>query len=43
MHPKDADGMANNIDLDKTAPLLFVQTCLPEDLDNPFMWDLSYK
>ena len=32
MHPKDADGMANIVDLDQTAPLLFVQTCLSENL-----------
>ena len=27
MHPKDADGMTNSVDPDKTAPL-FAQTCL---------------
>ena len=40
MCPKDADGMANSVDPDQTAPLgavwsgstLFAQTCLPEDL-----------
>ena len=48
MHPKDADGIANSVDPDQTAPLgavwsgstLFAQTCLSENLGslryNPF-------
>ena len=40
MHPKDADGMANSVDPDQTAPLgavwsestMFPQTCLSEKL-----------
>ena len=40
MHPKGADGMANSVDPDQTAPLgavwcgstLFAQTCLSENL-----------
>ena len=38
MSPKDADGMANNVDPDQTAPLawsgstLFAQACLSENL-----------
>ena len=40
MSPKDADGMANSVDPDQTAPLgavwsgsaLFAQTCLSENL-----------
>ena len=37
MGPKDADGMANSVDPDQTAPLgsgsaLFAQTCLSENL-----------
>ena len=35
MHPKDADGIANSVDPDQTAPLgsaLFAQTCLSENL-----------
>ena len=40
MSPNDADGMANSVDPDQTAPLgavwsgsaLFVQTCLSESL-----------
>ena len=37
MHPKDADGIANSVDPDQTAPLgpgsaLFPQTCLSENL-----------
>ena len=36
MHPKDADGMANSVDPDQTAPrsgsALFAQTCLSENL-----------
>ena len=40
MHPKDAEGVANRLDPDQTAPLgtvwcgsaLFAQTCLPENL-----------
>ena len=39
MHPKDAEGIANSIDPDQTAPLgavwsgsaLFAQTCLYEN------------
>ena len=38
MHPKDAEGIANNVDLDQTAPLwygsaLFAQICLSENLE----------
>ena len=40
MHPKDAEGIANSVDPDQTAPLgavwsrsaLFAQTCLSENL-----------
>ena len=40
MHPKDAEGIANSVDLDQTAPLgavwsgsaLFAQTSLSENL-----------
>ena len=34
MHPKDAEGIANSVDPDQTAPLgaLFSQTCLSENL-----------
>ena len=40
MHPEDAEGIANNVDPDQTAPLgavwsgsaLFAQTCLSENL-----------
>ena len=40
MHPKDANGIANSVDPDQTAPLgavrsgsaLFAQTCLSENL-----------
>ena len=37
MGPKDADGMANSVDSDQTAPrgswsTLFAQTCLSESL-----------
>ena len=39
MHPKDAEGIANSVDPDQTAPLgvwsgsaLFAQTCLFENL-----------
>ena len=40
MHPNDADGIANSVDPDQTAPLgavwsestLFAQTCLSENL-----------
>ena len=40
MHPKDAEGIANNVDPDQTAPLgavwsgsaLFAQICLSENL-----------
>ena len=40
MHPKDAEGIANSVDPDQTAPLgavwsgsaLFAQTCLSEKL-----------
>ena len=40
MHPKDAEGIANGVDPDPTAPLgavwsesaLFAQTCLSENL-----------
>ena len=40
MGPKDADGMANSVDPDQTAPVgavwsgstLFAQTCLSENL-----------
>ena len=40
VHPNDADGMANSVDPDQTAPLgavwsgstLFAQTCLSENL-----------
>ena len=34
MHPKDADGMADSVDPDQTAPsgsTLFAQTCLSEN------------
>ena len=32
MGPKDADRMANSVDPDQTAPSLFGQTCLSENL-----------
>ena len=32
MHPKDADGMAKNVDPDQTAPSLFAKTYLSENL-----------
>ena len=38
MHPKDAEGIANSVDPDQTAPLgrqcsaMFAQTCLSENL-----------
>ena len=32
MHPKDADGMANTVDPDQTAPILFAQAYLSENL-----------
>ena len=40
MHPKDAEGIANSVDADQTAPVgtvwsgsaLFAQTCLSENL-----------
>ena len=35
MHPKDAEGIANSVDPDHTAPsdsALFAQTCLSENL-----------
>ena len=36
MHPKDTEGIANNVDADQTATLpgsaLFAQTCLSENL-----------
>ena len=41
MHPKDAEGIANSVDPDQTAPLLgavwsgsalFAQTCLSKNL-----------
>ena len=40
MHPKDAEGIANSVDPDQTAPLgvvwsgsaLFAQACLSENL-----------
>ena len=40
MHPQDADGIANSVDPDQTAPLgavlsgstLFAQACLSENL-----------
>ena len=35
MHPKDAEGIANRVDPDQTAPsgsALFAQTCLSENL-----------
>ena len=34
MHPKDAEGIANSVDPDQTAPgsALFAQTCLSEKL-----------
>ena len=40
MHPKDAEGIANSVDPDQTAPIgavwsgsaLFAQTCLSENL-----------
>ena len=40
MHPKDAEGIANRVDPDQTAPLgavwsgsaLFAKTCLSENL-----------
>ena len=45
MHPKEAEGIANSVDPDQTAPLgavwsgsaLFAQTCLSENL-----WKLRY-
>ena len=41
MHPKDAEGIANSVDPDQTAPLgavlsesaLFAETCLSENLE----------
>ena len=32
MHPKDAAGIANSVDPDQTAPVLFAQTHLSENL-----------
>ena len=34
MHPKDAEGIANSLDPDQTAPgsALFAQTCLSKNL-----------
>ena len=42
MHPKDAEGIANSVDADHTAPLgavwsgsaLFAQACPSENLEN---------
>ena len=46
MHPKDAEGIANNVDSDQTAPLwsgsaLFAQTYLSENLGSLLYWLLS--
>ena len=46
MSPNDADGMANSVDPDQTAPLgavwsgsaLFAQTCLSENLGKLQYW-----
>ena len=46
MHPKDAEGIANSVDPDQTAPLgavwsgsaLFAQTCLSENLGTLRYW-----
>ena len=32
MHPKDAEGIANSVDPDQTAPLGLAQICLSENL-----------
>ena len=32
MHPKHADGMANSVDPDQTAPPLFAKTCLSKNI-----------
>ena len=32
MSPNDADRMANSVDPNQTAPALFAQTCLSENL-----------
>ena len=47
MHPKDAEGIANSVDPDQTAPLgavwsgsaLFAQACLSENLGK--LWHFS--
>ena len=52
MSPNDADGMANNVDPDQTAPLgavwsgsaLFAQAYLSENLGSLcFVWPISQK
>ena len=51
MSPNDADGMANSVDPDQTAPLgavwpgttLFAQTCLSENLGKLRLWGLTTK
>ena len=30
MHPKDTEGMANSVDPDQTAPLMWVRTVCPD-------------
>ena len=50
MHPKDAEGIANSVDPDQTAPLgavwsgsaLFVQTCLSENLGKLWYLVISF-
>ena len=40
MPPNDADGMANSVDSDQTAPL-FAQACVSESLAS--LWYISYR
>ena len=53
MHPKDADGIANSVDPDQTAPLIQVCTVCPDlsvrklriitvNLDNVGKFDMFY-
>ena len=51
MHPKDAEGIANSVDPDQTAPLgavwsgsaLFAHTCLSENLRYVIIPTLAVK
>ena len=38
MHPKDAEGTANSVDPDQSAPRLFAPICLSENLGT-LWWD----